>query len=646
MCGIAGAFWYAGGVADPLLLARQLNALRRRGPDSAGLWCDGPVALGHRRLAIQDLSPAGHQPLPNEDHSVHVVVNGEIYNWRELRGRLATSGHRFRGSADSEVLPHLWEAHGVAMLESLRGMFALGLYDSVLQTLMLARDRVGKKPLYYHDNGRRVVFASELKALMLDPSVPRDVDPKSVAEMLAFQYVPSPGSIWRGVCKLSAAHRLICDANGAREERYWDLPLDIDRELPERDSVSRLRTLLEESVRLRMDADVPLGAFLSGGLDSSAVVALMARESAAPIRTFSVGLEGGNLADLVHARAVSRHLGTEHHEVIVQPKALDLLPKLVWGMDEPFSDASMIPTYHVAEVAREHVVVALSGDGGDEVFGGYSTYAKARRYAWPDRVPIALRRLALGPAAVVGMNRGWGRWLRRIGIEVADRHLELMSRFEPAELAGVMTPDLGRAVNGHDPFAVPRALYDRARCKLGSVPALLALDAQTFLTDDILVKVDRMSMLNSLEVRAPLLDQRVVEHAARMPFSLKLRGDVTKWALRESVRSLLPPSILERGKQGFGLPLERWFGSGLEAFGREILLDARCRARGWIDPRAVERLLRGDGVRRGRKAQQVFALCCLELWAQTWVDRPRESLDEPISGPLDIHPAAAVKVLA
>ncbi|HEV2105443.1 MAG TPA: asparagine synthase (glutamine-hydrolyzing), partial [Candidatus Eisenbacteria bacterium] len=606
MCGINGVFWYRGGEADGARVARQAHAQRHRGPDDAAVWCEGPAALGQRRLAIVDLSPGGRQPLANEDGSVWVTFNGELYNWPEVMPVLAARGHRFRGRSDTEMLVHLWEERGPALVEALRGMFAFALYDRNRRTLLLARDRAGKKPLYYHDDGRRLVFASELKALLLDPSVPRDVDPCAIADFLTFQYVPSPQTIWRGIRKLPAGHRLVCDANGPRVERYWQLPLETDPSLPPAEAVARLRVLLAEAVRIRLMSDVPLGAFLSGGIDSSVVVALMAQASPTPVRTFSIGFEEDDASELEHARRVARHLGTDHHELVVRPQALELLPRLVWGLDEPFADASMIPTYHVARMARRHVTVALSGDGGDEMFGGYTTYAWSLAYARVDALPLPLRRLAAVPAAVLPPDHPLGRKLRRLAQGPGMRHLEVMAHFPPRDLAAVLTAGLRAEVADHDPFAAARALYARAARALGPVPALLPLDALTYMTDDVLVKVDRASMLNSLETRAPLLDQEVMEFAARLPFDRKLRGGVGKWILRECVRDLLPPEILARGKQGFGVPLERWFGGDFGRLAREILLDPRTRARGWLDPRGVAAVVHGHGLREERRAKLAF----------------------------------------
>ena len=643
MCGINGVFWYAGGVADPALVRAQARAQRHRGPDDADIWTEGSVGLGHRRLAVVDLSPGGHQPMANEDGSVHVVFNGELYNWPEVMPQLAARGHRFRGRSDTEMLLHLWEEKQEQLLGDLRGMFAFALHDSARRLLFLARDRVGKKPLYWHDDGHRIVFASELKALLADPSVPRDVDPHAIADYLTYQYVPSPGSILAGVNKLPAGHFLTCDARGPRVQRYWELPFQTDSNVSEAEAVTGLRERLTDAVKVRLMSDVPLGAFLSGGIDSSAVVALMAQVSSSRVKTFSIGFEDADFSELEHARRVAQHLGTEHHEFVVRPRALEWMPRLVWGLDEPFADASMVPTFHVSEMARGHVTVALSGDGGDEACAGYTTYAWARSYARFDRIPRPLRRLAAGPAALFPDDHALGRRLRRMGMTPAERHLDVMSHFPPAALRQVLTPALHAAVRGHDPYAASLALHARAARGLGDVPALAALDAMTYMVDDVLVKVDRTSMMNSLETRAPLLDHHVLEYVARLPFAYKLRGDVTKWVLRECVRPLLPTAILARGKQGFGVPLERWFAGDFGRLAREVLLDRRCRERGWLAPGAVEGLLAGDGLRDAVRAKRIYTLVCLELWAQCFLDRSREALVAPTDGPYRLHPAVMAK---
>jgi asparagine synthase (glutamine-hydrolysing) len=629
MCGINGVFHYTGGMADPHLTERQALAQRHRGPDDAGLWHEGAVAIAHRRLAIVDLSQAGHQPMANEDGALRVVYNGELYGWPALRERLAARGHRFIGMSDTEALLHLYEDHGTELFPELRGMFAFALFDRPKQRLLLGRDRLGIKPLYYHDDGKRLAFASELKALMLDPSVPRDVDEEALAGYLTFQYVPGPGSIWRGVRKLPPGHMLVCDGSGVKVESYWTLPVEAPQLWTPDDARERLRELLAEAVRIRMVADVPLGAFLSGGIDSSAVVALMAEASSRPVKTFSIGFEDMESSELAHARRVAEHLGTDHHEFVVRPDAMEDLPRLVWQMDEPFADASMLPTWHVSRIAREQVTVALSGDGGDELYAGYTTYDFARRYAAADRIPAVLRRMAALPAAALPGDDPFGRKLHRLGQSVVERHLDVSSFFPPRDLNALWSTSLRERLGGFDPWGAARARHAGMSRALGDIAALLPLDATTYMVDDVLTKVDRASMLCSLEVRVPLLDHRVIEAVATMPFEYKLRGGVSKWILKEAVRDLLPAETVSRGKQGFGVPLERWFGRGFERLARETLLDPRATARGWFDKPAVERILADRTTRPERVTRRLWALVCLELWAQAYVDRPREQLAVP-----------------
>ena len=629
MCGISGVFHYRGGVADRSVIGQQMQVLRHRGPDDTGLWSDGDVAFGHRRLAIVDLSPAGHQPMPNEDESIWVTYNGELFDWPAQQPVLEARGHRMRGHADTESLLHLYEDHDVAMFEHLRGFFAFGLFDRRRRRLLLGRDRFGVKPLYYHDDGRRIAFASELKALMLDPSVPNEMDERAVADFLTYQYVPGPRTIWKGVRKLPPAHYLIADAQGVRLARYWSLPTDVDDGHPVGHYRERLLELLAESVRVRLLSDVPLGAFLSGGIDSSVVVAMMARAMSQPVKTFSIGFEHQDFSELEHARTVARHLGTDHHELVVKPDALDLLPRLVWQMDEPFADASMIPSYYVAQMARRHVTVALSGDGGDELHAGYTTYGWAREYARLDFLPRALRRAMALPARLLHTDHPLGRKLERLGMTVVDRHLDVMSTFRRAELDAVMTREMRERLRGYDPYQGMREVH--AAHGRTDVPSLLDLDAHTYMIDDVLVKVDRTTMMHSLESREPLLDHKLVEFVARVPFQYKLNGSVGKWLLRDSVRGLLPPAILARPKQGFGVPLEHWFGAGFGALTRDVLFDSRPRWRGIFDPNGVERMLRDPENRAERRTKQLWTLLCLEMWSQTFRDRPRAAFAEPVS---------------
>ena len=632
MCGICGVYHYREGAPDLELVHRQQAAIRHRGPDDWEVWADGPVALGHRRLSIVDLSPGGHQPMPNEDGSLRVTYNGELYGWPEMRAGLAARGHRFRGTSDTEAILHLYEEEGDRMIQHLRGMFAFALWDAKQRRLLVARDRLGIKPLYWHDDGKRLSFASEMKALALDPRVDRTVNERAIAEYLTFQYVPSPGTIWKGVNKLPPGHLLVADANGVRVERYWSLPAETDESLSEDTARERLRAILAEAVRLRLVADVPLGAFLSGGIDSSIVVALMSQAAPESVKTFSIGFEEETHSELPYARRVAAHLMTEHSEYTVRPDALGILPALVWQMDEPFADPSMIPTWYVSEIARRHVTVALSGDGGDESWGGYETYAFGERYARYDRIPRALRIGLARAGSALGNGSDLARRLRRLGAEAVDRHLEVMAYFGPGEMETLLGSDLRAAVAGYDPLDAPRGVHREAAKHIGPVAALLTLDALTYMSDDVLTKVDRASMMHSLEVRVPLIDHKVMEFVARLPFRYKRRNGVGKWLLKESMKDLLPAAILARGKQGFGVPLERWFHGAFGTLARDLLLDPKARGRGWLDARSVERLLDTPGPDPERRAKQIFALVVLELWAQTYLDRPREQLDGPLGG--------------
>jgi len=612
------------------LVERQRDCMTHRGPDGCGLWSEGPVALAHRRLAVVDLSPGGHQPMANEDESVWVTFNGEIYGWPALRSALATRGHRFRGTSDTEALLHLYEEHGLDMMPQVRGMFAFALFDRPRRRLLLGRDRFGVKPLYYHDDGQRIVFASELKALMLDPSVPREIDEAAIAEYLTFQYVPAPRTPWRGVRKLPPAHVLVCDTGGVRLQRYWSLPSEPIVGPSLDDYRERLLGLLREAVRVRLLSDVPLGAFLSGGVDSSAVVAMMQQVMSEPVKTFTIGFDETDFSEVESARAVAHHFGTDHHELIVRPNALDLLPRLIWTLDEPFADPSMIPSYYLSQMARRFVTVALSGDGGDETFGGYETYSFGLQYASLDLIPHGLRQLAGHVGSRLHPDHPLGRKLRRLPMSVADRHLHAMSFFPRGEMRAVLGPGLREGARVHDPNRAMLEIHAAAARGLGEVAALCQLDAQTYMIDDVMVKVDRTSMAHGLEVREPMLDYQLQEFVAGIPFEFKLRGATSKWILRESLQGLLPPRILERSKQGFGVPLARWFGGGFDRLAREVLLDRRARDRGWLDMAAVERQLKDTGSRGDRRTKQTWALLCLELWAQTFVDRPREALDGPL----------------
>jgi asparagine synthase (glutamine-hydrolysing) len=554
MCGIAGYVgWERSPEASDADLRRMCGAIVHRGPDDEGRLALPGVALGMRRLSIIDVA-GGHQPMANEDGTVHVVFNGEIYNHHELHERLARRGHRFRTHSDTETLVHLYEDHGAGLAEHLRGMFGFAVYDATRRRLVLARDRLGQKPLYYWERDGGLAFASEVRSLRELPGFRADIDPAAVAEYLRLGYVPDPLCIYRGVRKLPPGHVLVWERGGgpARIERYWT-PVRAEVAINEADAAAELRRLLSDAVRSHLESEVPLGAFLSGGVDSSAVVAEMARQLDRRVRTFSIGFDVDAFNEAPHAARVAAAIGTDHTELIVRPDADALVEQVVLGFDEPFADSSALPTYLVAELARRHVTVALSGDGGDELFGGYTRYAEllGRRElpAWARRV--------LAPAARALPHGAYGR----------NRLLDLSRALRQRYATTVASP-LARAEGGVGRDGLPgvgapidapiRDLFASAAGR-DLLTQLTLVDLQSYLPGDILTKVDRMTMAVSLEARVPLLDHPLVEFAVALPSTLKLRDGTGKWIFREAIRDLVPPSVLEKPKQGFAVPLAQWF---------------------------------------------------------------------------------------
>ncbi len=630
MCGIAGIYHYANGrsVDHDLLLAMR-DRLTHRGPDDAGLRIEGPIGLAQRRLSIVDLSEAGRNPLANEDDTRWITFNGEVYNVLARRSELEARGHRFRSRTDTEMVLHLYEEYGDEVVHELSGMFAFALWDGPRKRLLVVRDRMGKKPLYWRADGGSFAFASEMKALLADPTLSRTVDPRALQAYLTLQYVPSPDSILQGVRKLPPGHLLIVTPDGVEERRWWTPPTDEKIERTDASAAGELRGLLETAVERRFMSDVPLGAFLSGGIDSSIVCALMARRMDRPVKTFTIGFEGAPEDERAHARIVARHLGAEHHEFVVRPDALSILPWLVWHMDEPLADSSTLPTWAVSEMARQHVTVVLSGDGGDETFAGYETYRSAAAYTRADRIPAPLRKLASGAAAALGsaVNPAWARRFVRLAQDPLERYLSFVAIAGPAEVAGVLAPDVRASLAAADPFA--RLRPHVAGLDPRDPQTLLHLDLTTYMTDDVLAKVDRMSMAHALEVRVPLLDTDVVEFASRLPYGQKFRDGTSKWLLKRVAADLLPPSILARGKQGFAVPLERWFGGRFDSFVDATLSRDAIVRRGLFDPDGVARLTqralgRAPGGRPGRPdhvaGRLLWALIVFELWAGRFLD--------------------------
>src|SRR6266851_1590418 len=617
MCGICGV---AGG--DPArgreLVDRMCAAMVHRGPDDSGVAHVGGVTLGMRRLSIIDLA-GGHQPMHNEDSTAWVVQNGEIYNYLELREQLAAAGHAFVTESDTEVLVHGYEQWGERMVERLNGMFAFAVVDLRSSTVLLARDRMGIKPLHYAVDGDRIVFASELKALMRDPALRRGVDPAALDEYLAYEFVPSPRSIVRGVNKLRPGHTLTWStARGvALVKRYWAPELNVDGASSRRsldEECAELRDVLRESVRRELISDVPLGVFLSGGIDSSAVTAMMT-QLGGDVKSFSVGFAERSFDEARYAREVARHLGTEHHELTLEPAMLlGLIPRLPVLLDEPLGDASIIPTYLLSAFTRQHVKVALGGDGGDELFAGYPTVQAHRLAGYYMRAPGLLRRRVVEPVVRrLPVSRGnlsfdfrAKRFVSGAAHGVADRHQRWMGSFAPEERVALLSGDMRADLDG-----------DARVDEFGSLEALhqvLMLDMRLYLENDILVKLDRASMMASLEGRVPLLNIDFVAYAMGLPMDMKLRGLRSKFLLKRALRGILPDRILNRPKKGFGIPVAEWFRGPLKEQLLSVLSPERIAREGFFEPGAVTALIDDHLAGRRDNRKQLWTLFAFELW--------------------------------
>ncbi len=619
MCGIAGIFDTRGLPVKRQEVAAMCQALVRRGPDDEDYYINDSIGLGMRRLSIIDLA-TGHQPVANEDGRVQVVLNGEIYNYRELRQVLEARGHRFGTASDTEVIVHLYEEYGPECVHKLRGMFAFALWDDRCKKLLVVRDRLGIKPLFYGEFDGKLVFASELKALLQLPWVKRELDWSAVAHLFSFLTTPQDQSIVAGIYKLEPGHLLSIEPNQpVKKSQYWDVLFEDDSSHNEKFFVEKLREHLEESVKLRMICDVPFGAFLSGGIDSGAVVATMARQSSQPIKTFTIGFPEKDFNESFHARQVAKAFGTEHHELILEPDVLGILSDLAWHLDEPFGDSSAIPTYMVSKLAAEHVKVVLSGDGGDELFAGYDKYRVEQRERRYHHIPQVIRSLFGAVGDRMAEGRKGRNFLRHIALNGADRYLDSITMFDREGKNTLFLAPVVEQVLAAEPWR------DLVTC-LGSenshwLSALQYFDIKTYLPLDILTKVDRMSMANSLEARVPLLDHKLVEFAATIPPQLRLRDGSAKHIFKCAMRGILPDSIIDRPKQGFAVPLGRWFRGELNNFVRDLLLSPTCRARHIFNPDYIEKLLLLQS--RGRPLDlQLWTLISFELWCRTFLDQP------------------------
>jgi asparagine synthase (glutamine-hydrolysing) len=630
MCGISGKFIYREDASvDAGLLQRMTRLLAHRGPDGDGHYVQGSVGLGHRRLSIIDLS-TGAQPLANEDDTVWIVFNGEIYNFQQLRERLVKRGHVFRTKSDTEVIVHLYEDQGLECVQQLRGMFAFAIWDTKRRRLFVARDRVGIKPLYYFDDGRAVWFASELKAILADPSVRREVNVTAIRKFLTFNYLPGEETLFQGMRKLLPGHYLIAQASGVTTHRYWDLRFPERRPAMSFDeAIHQLRELLGATVRDHMIADVPVGVLLSGGVDSSAISSLAVQATSKQIKTFTVGFDGTQVVDeRPFARMVAERFGTNHYDIsISEDDFWDFLPSYVWHMEDPVCEPPAVALYYVSKLARSHVKVLLSGEGGDEAFAGYPNY--------PHMLKLDRIRAALGPLArpVGGVAARAGVWLgnerahrygNALGRPLADCYYSRTSgptAFFQQQANEFFTPGFLTASRS---LAPAREIADllKPTGKWGLLDQMLYVDTKTWLPDDLLVKADKMTMANSVELRVPLLDHVVMEFAASLPPHFKVREGETKRVLRATFAKLVPEEVLKRKKAGFPVPYGMWLRNGLKSRVEDILLSDRATSRGYFHKGEINRLLQADS-RSGRFGKEIFSLVVVELWHQAFVDGGR-----------------------
>jgi asparagine synthase (glutamine-hydrolysing) len=591
--------------------------IRHRGPDDQGVWVGDGVGLGIRRLSIIDLE-GGHQPIFNEDQSILVVFNGEIYNYCELQEGLKKRGHSFRTKSDTEVIVHAYEEYGDDCVKHLRGMFTFALWDRKRQRLLAARDRFGKKPLNYYWDGQRLIFGSEIKSI-LEAGIPREINTLALDEYLVYGYVPAPNTLFKGVMKLPAGHILIYENEQIKTKRYWELSFRPTCQDDEATAIERTRALIKEAVQVRLMSEVPLGAFLSGGIDSSIVVGLMSSMMSQPVKTFSIGFEEDDYSELPYARQIAKHFNTDHHEFFVRPDLISVLPQLAWAYDEPFADSSMLPTYYVSKLAREHVTVVLTGDGGDEIFGGYTRYERELSI---NRIP-APARLLLGYGSML-MPRGMRgkKRLRNMSRNLATRYV-LSGSFLPSDSRpSLYAPEYYAHICNHDPYGRQISEF-QAVAQLDIMAQTQYVDVRTYLADDILVKVDKASMINSLETRAPMLDQYLVEYVSSLPSTIRTRNNVLKYLLKKVAANLLPAEILTRPKQGFGVPIKHWFRGDLTNYAYELLDSPRARQRGIFDPQFIRGLLKSHAhTKLVNHSEAIWALLCLELWFQVYMDEP------------------------
>lgn len=617
MCGIAGLLSLGPKPVFEEEVQAMCDAMTHRGPDDAGYYVGDQVALGMRRLSIIDID-GGHQPVHNEDRSVWVVFNGEIYNFKQLRLSLEKQGHRFYTDTDTEVIVHLYEEYGESCVEKMRGMFAFAVWDSRQKKLLLARDRLGVKPLVYAVVNERLLFGSELKVLLQIPDIERRINLGSMNSLFTALCTPAGESIIEGVHKLKPGHILTASARkGVQVREYWDVEFEPDYTKNEQYFVERLRDLLEESVKLRLISDVPLGAFLSGGVDSSSVVAMMAKRNAGPVKTFSIGFTDPDYNELEYARKVAKQFGTDHHELVIEPNVLDIIEDIAWYLDEPFGDSSAIPTYMVSKLAAESVTVVLSGDGGDELFAGYDRYQVERNERKYARIPSPIRKAAGLAGRMMHEGMKGRRFLRHLALDGADRYLDANTLIREYDKVSLFEPEVYVEIQKHDVRDRWRPVLQNGR--MDWLSSLQYFDIKSYLPNDILTKVDRMSMAHSIESREPLLDHKLVEFAATIPPELQMKGNTGKYIFKKAMEGILPNDILYRPKKGFAVPIGRWFRGQLGPFVRDLLLSRRSIERGIFRKSYIERLIEMND--QGRPMDlPLWTLITFELWCRRFID--------------------------
>jgi len=600
------------------------ETIRHRGPDDDGFFTDARAALGMRRLSIIDLK-TGKQPMSNEDGSVHVVYNGEIYNFKEIRAELESKGHRFKTQSDTEVIPHLYEEYGEEYASRLNGMFGIALWDARAGKLLLTRDRLGVKPLYYAEYPDRIVFGSEAKAVLAAPGVSRDLDEFALDQYMTYEYVPPPRTIYREIKKLSPGEQLVYCGGAARKRRWWDVPVGPALDISENEAAEQLRELLRDSVRMRLISDVPLGVFLSGGVDSSATTAF-ASEFSPHIKSFCIGFDEPSFDESQYARSVAAALGTDHYEDRLSlGKAIGLLPDIFHKLDEPLSDPSLLPTYLLSRFTRQHVTVALSGDGGDELFAGYPTYQAHKAFGLYKSLPGPIRRAISGgvaalPASEMNMSLDYKmkKFLGGADYKAAERQLVWLGPFSPRDKEKVFSPDFYNQTRSQDIFAPAHDALGKERAGFSDIETALFLDIRFYLGENLMSKVDRASMMHSLEVRTPFLDYRFVEFASRLPVGMKLKGLKTKYILKKAVAPVVPEFVLKRRKKGFGIPLAAWIRKELKDNFMESLSPQRLRADGIFDPAAVQEIMQRHLKGHVDERKKLWNLFVFQQWKDNW----------------------------